>query len=157
MSTDDIVTYEAESFPSPQYLTRILKMASDGRIAARIKAGDTPERVIIDNTCGEIALVVRTSRTVEMARRTRTTGVGVRVTTWDMESGLELSTHVEYDKAELPDIINVGRVVSPEERAAKRAWEADCYRVGSASNPMDNAARCAEGYTTPAMARHWAR
>jgi hypothetical protein len=78
----------------------------------------------------------------------RTPGQGY----WAREDDFE----VEQDDFQPVTIPEHGRTITtPAEWHAKRVWEADCYRPGTATQPMDNAARTSEGYTHDKMARHW--
>lgn len=79
----------------------------------------------------------------------RTSGQGY----WVREDDIEME-QADFQPVTIPEH---GREIrTPEEWYAKRTWEADCYRPGTLSSPMDNADRVAEGYTTEKMARHWA-
>lgn len=49
----------------------------------------------------------------------------------------------------------IGRIETPEEYRARRIWEGEQYRVGSAKSPMDSAYRVTLGHTTDAMTNYW--
>lgn len=53
------------------------------------------------------------------------------------------------------DHVEIGRVETADETKARREYEADAYRVGSAKNPLDNASRTADAFAHPTMTKYW--
>lgn len=121
------------------------------------------ERLLRVKLTGDVAIAkIETFVVREMSRQTRYEKRGVKLLKFTkVGSGYVLigdpdDIFIMWDDNFVPTVeVPWGSFATPEQKLAKREWEADAYRVGSSRSPMDNAARTSEGHTTPAMERHW--
>lgn len=152
-----LTTYEAADFPSAHYLTKVVKMGMNVEPRIRLRPHEVPIRVVFDTVAETATLVVETYEFRDLSRRTVYTKSGVRAISWNIDNPVQIASMTSWDDEPVsrPDEVNFGRIWTAEEKREQREWEANTYRVGSPSNPMDNAARCAEGHTTEAMLAHW--
>jgi hypothetical protein len=122
----------------------------------------------------QAVVTVTTYRYTETGREIRFTHRGTKMYAWTRDgdewrpvlhhsmvngapvvTGYVVMWHGDY----VPTIeLKRGKVMTPAEAAAQRAWEQDCYRPGTARTPLDNYDRVLAGAYSPVetqMERYW--
>lgn len=115
-------------------------------------------RVVTQPTVAVVIVVTyevrETARDLIFKRR------GQKMMTWQLtDTGWQYMRKMEmiaWDQSYEPVIIvKYGRSNTPAEVRARRHYEQDCHRPGTATNPMDSYDRVLDGVSTEKMSRYW--
>jgi hypothetical protein len=131
----------------------------------RLAPGSSVDTIVVSDS--ELVVKYTHYDRVVMARETRVNGAYTTVRAWyldlvtnegDRPVWMTGDTHTAAHEDFQPYVIHesASAVRDVAEQVARREFEATCHRPGSGGNPMDNADRTAEGYTTSQMKKHWA-
>lgn len=139
----------------------------------RLRMYETLDKVKL--TDDEIVVTTTFYRVQELKRETRFTGCGTRAMQFkrvehQLPSGIPIYTWHKANEFSFMDpefvpstLATLRRVETPSEWNDQRQWEADCYRPGSESFPMDNYDRTLiqpqsdNEKSHDNMVRHWQR
>lgn len=108
---------------------------------------------------GMVLVALTVHRYTETVRETKLTHRGTRMIKFteskDFPGIWEREESTMWDEDFTPYALHqVGRIETPAEYHARRRWEGMQYRVGSPSNPMDNAERSSDPTYSP-MHDYW--
>lgn len=128
-------------------------------LMVRLKPYERALKVIVNDDAGTASVLLETFDVHEGTTKTTFKKRGKRLLGYNREVGVWMMcgemTLWDEDFVAVENV-DRGTALTNKERTDKREWEGMAYRVGDRRTPLDNAARVAEGHTTPAMTRHWA-
>ena len=110
---------------------------------------------------GMVMVALTVHRYTETVRETKLTHRGTRMITFTESTVIpgwwDRQEMTLWDEDFTPYALHqVGRIETPKEYRERRDWEAMQYRVGTSSNPMDNAERSSDPTYSP-MHDYWMR
>lgn len=145
---------------------RIEAQTAIGGQSLPLRFYDTVEKVIADED--SVRVLIRTVKVKELARETRIVASGRRIikyTPYVGYAGIKLWRILPDDDITVwdDDFVPVSqdvrrRVLTPDEHKERRDFEAECYRPGAKSFPMDNYDRTVferPAFAAPKMLKHW--
>lgn len=143
---------------SPSVHTQVREIASALRLPFELRANNTLVNYTVSPQ--SVTVLVEFLVTNETAREVRFVRRGRRLMVWKARydfvnpvpsdataiGSWEYREIVMWDDTFKPYVEHkIGRIESPAEYRARRAWEGDQYRVGSSRSPMDSAYRVTLG------------
>lgn len=129
-------------------------VALGGTFHIRVKPYEKCQLVRI--TDADVTLVFETYLVRESSRKTTFLKQGTRAVSYSRVTGEKTAEMIVWDEqAPIIEHVDLGRVETAAETRARREWEADAHRVGTAKNPLDNASRTADQFAHPRMTKYW--
>lgn len=138
--------------------TDLQKLATVRAITGDYQLRLRPHERLIKAFLGDdtVSVLIETYRVRELTRESRLEARGQKLIGYKREGGTWLCQGqlISWDDDFEPVVIaHFGKGYTPAEYRARRLWEGDCHRPGTDAQPMDSAARAAEGYSP--MQNYW--